>query len=200
MDRTTEMQHEHKGSEHLACHNGRRKVSKRDRLLILLLALILSLVFLRPFVSFQSMMRGYSYTELGENEKAIKHLKRSVYLYDKNDMSWSLLGYNLKRVGKIEESIEAYEKTLSLNKKDYQAATEYALILYHRQEYDRAIRILRASIDRKQELVGSWLLLARCYEKSGKIDEAVEVYREIYLKIDPGNHVALEKLKSYNAL
>lgn len=196
----SKMDHEHKSSERLTCNAVPRKVSKKDRLLILVLASFLSIALLRPFVSFQSMMRGYSYTELGENEKAIKHLKRSVFLYDRNDTAWSLLGYNLKRVGRIKESIAAYEKTLSLNKKDYQAATEYALILYHNEEYDRAIKILKESLEKKPELVGSWLLLGRCYEKSGRIEKAIKIYREIYIDIDPGNSVALQKLKSYNAL
>lgn len=190
----------HHESETVSCSASIRKVSKRERLLILILSLTFALVFLRPFISFQSMMRGYSYTELGEPQKAIKHLKRAISLYEKNDQAWSLLAYNLNKLKRTDESIDAYKKALKLNPKDVQAATEFALILFYQNKYKSAAEILEKHLERKPEYVGSWLLLGRCYEKMNDKERAIKIYREIYKKIDPGNQVAKEKLETYNSL
>jgi Tfp pilus assembly protein PilF len=155
---------------------------------------------MRPFIAFQSFMRGYSYTELGEPLKAVKHLKRSLSLNDKNDQAWSLLGYNLKKLDQIEESKQAYKKALDLNPDDYQAALEFALIYFYENDFDQAIRILKKHLKKTQDQLGGWLILARCYEKAGQRKKAIETYRLIYHQIDPGNAVAKERLSQYNSL
>lgn len=183
-----------------ACSAGVNRVSKKDRLLILLLTLFLAIIFMRPFLAFQSFMRGYSYTELNEPVKAVKHLKRSLYLNDKNDQAWSFLGYNLKKLNRIEESKQAYRKALELNPDDYQAAVEYALLYFNEKQYDKAAALLEKHLKKSQEQLSGWLILARCYEKIGDKKRAVEAYRLIYQEIDPGNAVAKERLAHYNSL
>lgn len=192
--------HEHEHKEHLACGVLERRISKTDRLIILMLSLVFSLIFLKPFISYQSLMRGYAYTELGEASKAVKHLKRSISLNNKNDQAWSLLAYNLQKLGEIKESIEAYKMALKLNPKDSQAAIEYALILYKEKKYAEAANILKNHLEKSSEFLGGWLLLAKCYEKTGDMKGAISIYRLIYEKIDPGNEIAKQKLGQYNNL
>lgn len=192
--------HCHHNNQSEPCYSGFQRTSKLDRLLILLLSILFAAIFLRPFVSFQSLMRGYSYTELGEPHNAIKHLKRSISLDKNNEQAWSLLAYNLNKIGKTNESINAYKRALVLNPKDSQAAIEFAVILYFKNDYEGAINVLNKHLTEDPEFVGGWLLLAKCYEKLGQNIKAIHIYRLIYKKIDPGNKVAKTKLKSYNAL
>ncbi|MCX7832533.1 MAG: tetratricopeptide repeat protein [Actinobacteria bacterium] len=201
-DHNHDFAHEHNHThEHSAsCSTDFQKTSKLDRLLILLLSIFFAVVFLRPFVSFQSLMRGYSYTELGEPKNAIKHLERSIKLDKKNEQAWSLLAYNLNKLGRTNESIKAYKTALILNPKDSQAAIEYAIILFFKKDYRDAIEVLSNHLPESSEVVSGWLLLARCYEKSGQTEKAIDIYLRIYKKIDPGNQVAKAKLESYNAL
>jgi|GEM_PF-1758051 len=198
---THDHKHGHEKHEHSpTCFSKVSQVSKKDRLLILLLVILLAGIFLRPFLAFQSFMRGYSYTELNEPLKAVKHLKRSLYLNDKNDQAWSFLGYNLKKLNRIEESKQAYKKALELNPEDYQAAVEYALLYFYEKKYDKAAAVLEKYLKKSQEQLGGWLILARCYEKIGDRERAVKTYRLIYKEIDPDNAVAKEKLAYYNSL
>jgi tetratricopeptide (TPR) repeat protein len=195
-----EHKEEHDHNHGASCRHAPQRISKLDRLIMLFLAIILSAIFLRPLISYQSYMRGYSYTELGKPEQAIKHLKKSIMLNEKNDQAWSLLAYNLNKTGNKKESLKAYEKTLQLNPEDFQAAIEYALIEFNDKDYASARRILKKYLKKQADLVDGWLLLARTYEKTGDTTAAVKIYREIYEKIDPGNKVAEGKLREYNKL
>lgn len=200
LNSNTHGNHNHHHEHAISCEHSGQRISKLDKLIMLLLAIILSVIFLRPLISYQSYMRGYSYTELGKPQEAIEHLKKSIMLNDKNDQAWSLLAYNLNKIGNKNESSKAYEKALKLNPEDYQAAIEYALIKFNENDYEAARKILKKHLKKKQELVDGWLLLARTYEKTGDTTAAVEIYREIYQKIDPGNKVAEGKLREYNKL
>ncbi len=197
-----EGQHEyhHNHPEGVACVPLKPKTSKLDRAIMLILAIILASVFMKPFLSYQSTMRGYSYTELGETSKAIKHLKRAVSLAEKNATAWSLLAYNLNKEKKYSESEEAYEKALKYNPDDVQAAIEYALIKIYKREYDEAIDTLTKHLPEEEIYVDGWILLGAAYEKKGDAKSAIETYRKIYEKIDPGNQVAKDKLSQYNSL
>lgn len=195
-----EHSHKHEHEHTVACENYQKRTTRLDRLIMLIIAIALSVIFLRPLIAYQSFMRGYSYTELDKPEPAVKHLKRSINIDSKNDQAWSLLAYNLKKLGKLKESIKAYEKTLELNPEDFQAAIEYALLKFEQKDYENARKILEKHLKKKAELVDGWLLLARACEKSGDTETAVKIYMEIYTKIDPGNKVAEGKLREYNKL
>lgn len=166
-----------------------------DRIIMLFLVLLVAAIFLRPYISHQSYQRGKLFSDARMNEESIRYLKRAVRLDSENAIAWSLLGFNYKKIGKTEEALKAYMKTLEINPDDIQAAIEASLIFINTKNYIDAIQVLSQHLKKDKRHTDGWMLLATCYEKTNKQVKAKETWELIYYEIDPGNPLAASKLR-----
>lgn len=186
--------HEHTHPHSCSCEIRKPRTTLLDRALMLFLAIVISFFIFKPFLSFQSYMRGYQYTEAGRPDLAIKHLKRAVRMDESNALAWSLLGYSYLKTGDKESAIKAYAKALSLNPEDVQAAIEVSLIYLNEGNFKKAASTLETYLKKDSRYTNGWILLASTYEKAGETEKAVKTWKTIYKEIDPGNAVAKDKL------
>ena len=155
------------------------------------------------------------YSSAGKIETAYEKLKEvnlSKKLYRKQDKI--LYYYNealfLITFGKKEEATEIYNKELSeeiekigKRKKDseiYNLVKALEGVLFHENDNEKMIEILNEALKKtktKRQNLGFKYLLATYKEKTGEIQEAMELYKEV---IENGNKLyivqeAREKLK-----
>lgn len=190
--------HEYRHPDGKSCEIHRAQTTLFDRALMLLIALIISFFVFKPYLSFQSYMRGFQYTEAAKSDLAIKHLRRAVQMDNTNDLAWSLLGYNYLKTDEKESALKAYERALSLNPHDVQAAVELSLVYLNEGNLKEAISTLEKHLIKDPLHINGWILLGSLYEKAGRTEEARSTWETIYKVIDPGNIVARDKLNQLN--
>ena len=77
----------------------------------------------------------HSSNQIGE---ALSLLDNLSDLYPQNKKAWSLMGYDMAKLGRYNESLEAYEEVLELDPKDAQAWSTKARQLVEMKRYDEA--------------------------------------------------------------
>ena len=137
------------------------------------------------------------YSSAGKIETAYEKLKEvdlSKKLYRKQDKI--LYYYNealiLNALGKKEEAIETYNKELSeeiekiekrkKNSEIYNLVKALEGMLFHENDNEKMIEILNEALKKtktKRQNLGLKHLLAAYKEKAGKIEEAIELYKEV---------------------
>jgi tetratricopeptide (TPR) repeat protein len=124
--------HDHKHDEGILNAFGRRLLSA-----MIVLAL---LIFLRPFIIGQLLVRETSYSGNGAYADAIRIGEKIIVLDKHNLQAWTSLGYAYMDQGDTAKAIAAFEKVLELNPQDRGAATyELGQAYYAQGKYVSAI-------------------------------------------------------------
>lgn len=170
------------------------RVTLADRGIMIALVAVAAAIVARPVYSYHAFLVGKACSDARAHALAVRYLERATALSPENERAWSQLGYDLSRLGRTEEAIDAYERALELTPEDIHAATELALIYVDRGAYRTAIATLEPRLPKDRGETMSWILLATCYEKAGDRAGARRVWETIYEEVDPGNVVAKDKL------
>ena len=169
----------------------------------------------KKYRNYMKLNLSAGYSSAGKIETAYEKLKEvdlSKKLYRKQDKI--LYYYNealiLNALGKKEEAIETYNKELSeeiekiekrkKNSEIYNLVKALEGMLFHENDNEKMIEILNEALKKtktKRQNLGLKHLLAAYKEKAGKIEEAIELYKEV---AENGNKLyivqeAREKLK-----
>lgn len=174
----------------------------------------------KKYRNYMKLNLSAGYSSAGKIETAYEKLKEvelSKKLYRERDKI--LYYYNealiLNVLGKKEEAIEIYNKELSeeiekigKRKKDseiYNLVKVLEEMLFHENDNEKMIEILNEALKKtktKRQNLGLKHLLAVYKEKAGKIEEAIELYKEV---VKNGNKFyivqeAKEKLENINRI
>ena len=174
----------------------------------------------KKYRNYMKLNLSAGYSSAGKIETAYEKLKEvdlSRKLYRERDKI--LYYYNealfLITFGKKEEATEIYNKELSeeiekigKRKKDseiYNLVKALEGMLFHGNDNEKMIEILNESLKKskaKRQNLGFKYLLATYKEKAGKIEEAIELYKEV---AENGNKLyivqeAKEKLENINRI
>ncbi|MDO8886604.1 tetratricopeptide repeat protein [Candidatus Oleimmundimicrobium sp.] len=143
--------------EQVYCKEGHEHhtVSKKDRLIMLLLVVVLAVLFLRPFVALQNINRGDSFLNYGFYNRAILQYKRATLLDSNNEKIYSWLGYAYNKKGDFDNAIESYEKAVELNPANNEVNLELGIVYYHKYQktgkrvfYEKAVETFEKIIER----------------------------------------------------
>lgn len=151
----------------------------------------------KKYRNYMKLNLSAGYSSAGKIETAYEKLKEvdlSKKLYRKQDKI--LYYYNealiLNALGKKEEAIETYNKELSeeiekiekrkKNSEIYNLVKALEGMLFHENDNEKMIEILNEALKKtktKRQNLGLKHLLAAYKEKAGKIEEAIELYKEV---------------------
>ncbi len=143
--------------EQACCKEGHQHntVSKKDRLIMLLMAVVLAVIFLRPVVVLQNIRRGDSFLNYGFYDRAISQYKRATLLDPRNDEAYSWLGYAYNKKGNPDKAIESYGKAIELNPADNEVNFELGVVYYRKYQetgerdfYEKAVESFEMILDK----------------------------------------------------
>lgn len=102
------------------------------------------------------------------------------------------LGLLYIEIKMYEEAVDEFRKALRLTPDFPDLSFYLAKALNEKGDVNEAINILENLIERKSDFISAYLLLGRCYYKTGNLKKAKDIWEEGY-KLDPTN----SKLSSY---
>jgi len=68
------------------------------------------------------------------------YLQRAIYFSPDDTSSYSLYGYYLKQLGRLEDAAKYYEKAVKLSPKDAKIAYSFSLLLIDLKRYEEAVK------------------------------------------------------------
>jgi serine/threonine protein kinase/tetratricopeptide (TPR) repeat protein len=147
---------------------------------------------------------GTAYFSIGENEKALNELKRVTELEPDNVTGWNNLANVYERMGRYQESIPVYQKSIDLSPTSL-AYSNLGYVYTVLKQYPQAIQTLEKAVELgpNQEFVAG--NLADAYRYSGQKDKANATYDKAIalafrdLQVNPQNTDALGDLALYYA-
>ncbi|MBN1270674.1 MAG: tetratricopeptide repeat protein [Candidatus Aminicenantes bacterium] len=117
---------------------------------------------------------------LGEQGR-IREAERVLRVALNSEPNLAAAAYNLGIIlaeNHIEETLVLCRRAYQLNPEESKYAYTLAFYLNQTGNYDGAIPILKRMVDRKTANANSYFLLGEIFERQGKIEEAMNVYRE----------------------
>jgi tetratricopeptide (TPR) repeat protein len=116
---------------------------------------------------------GAAFTQGGQNEDAIRTLRRGTELAPNSDLAWDMIGYAYHYAGLVDLAASSYRRARELNPTSRRLRWLYARMLLYVDRVDDAIEEMRFaySMDHPKALahLGKFLYYA------GRIDEAARV-------------------------
>ena len=192
------------GCDHAHDHeHGQASPSLGARWALSILIVTVLLIFLRPFIVGQMLVRVASYSANSSFRDAVRICRRIIAIDSGNVRAWTSLGYADMDLSRIDLAIPAFEKAVSLNPDDNGAASfELGQAYYTKGDFRKAIEyfervrgagpragvLLEAdvlkyrhgtlgfrSLNSMQALLGA---LVECYKGTGDPVKAAEVQKE----------------------
>lgn len=89
---------------------------------------------------------------------------------------------------------EKFDNDIKDKSKEEHVLMDQAVISYHQRNFDEAITYFKKLVDKYPNNINAKYNLALCYEQISKVDEAINIYNEIY-KTFPSFTMAYERYK-----
>jgi tetratricopeptide (TPR) repeat protein len=149
--------------------------------------------FILALEAYQMVSSPYREGSPAEYKKVLEGFEEVINTYSRTSSAKSSLIYKggvHLRLGEFDEAINAYDAFLKKAGKErlYQLFALEGLGYAHegKKDYEKAAKAYQEIIKLggKYDWAGAHLNVARCYEKMGKNDEALENYRT-FLKVSP---------------
>lgn len=109
----------------------------------------------------------------------------------KNDSAlfFNELGYAYRQKGRMEEAIQSYQKSLSLDPQNPVIMENLAVVFYLNKEYSQAVELCQKVVKSNPRFHQAHSTLGLAYYRLGKYREAMEEF-EIVLNLDPQDEQA----------
>ncbi len=118
---------------------------------------------------------GIVYYSDGENEKALAELLQVTQLQPENAEGWSNVGTAYERMGKYQETIQAYQKSIELSPTPL-AYMNLGSVYTILKQYPQAIQALEKAVELGPNQEDAYGNLADAYRYSGQMDKASADY------------------------
>jgi tetratricopeptide (TPR) repeat protein len=112
---------------------------------------------------------------------------------DKDPKIFNNLAINLKKQGKLNESLDSYKKALELDPDNSNFLYNTGLLFAKRSEYKDAQNCLQKALELNPQNPYIYLGLADAHEKQDQPEEALDVYKSLQ-KLDNSIHGLKEKI------
>lgn len=134
---------------------------------------------LRPYYGKAWFNKGRMYAEMGDQEKSWECFKNCCMKADLDDaFGFSMYARASMTTAKYDDAIFAYKKVLEFAPGDYESAFNLGNAYFFKQQYDDAIRIYQALLEKHPE-PRVWYNLGETYYVAGKEDKALDCYNRI---------------------
>ena len=121
----------------------------------------------------------------GEGSK--EEILRAKLSKNPNDAAtWADLGSELTLQGKFEEAEQAYERALSIDKKEHVALLGLSTFAFLRKEYDKSIELMNEAVKAKDDYFEGWISLGQLYLQLNKHKDARKALEKA-VKLNPGS-------------
>ena len=122
---------------------------------------------------------------LGQMVTVIEQAEILTAQYPGSYIIWNILGASRAQIGKFDEAIEAYKKSISLKPDFAEAYSNMGVALKNQGRFDEAIEAYKKSISLKPNDADTYYNLGVTLKDQGKLDEAIEAFKKsISLKPD----------------
>ena len=150
------------------------------------------LIELRHDESSYYFERSKIFRKLGKYNNAFDDIKVALSIKE-NEIYYAEIGHLYLDVGRLEDALDAYDRTLELNSNNIDALINKGLVLLNSDKYQEAIEILNKaqSIAPNNELI--YLNRGLTYKLMGNTVKAIEDFDKT-LNLNPSNSLAIKEL------
>jgi len=152
----------------------------------ILVLITISIIIARPLVADYHLKKGLVYSLSNDWGRSAKELETSILWYDYSFEPHFRLGQTYTALGRHDEAIKQYERTLDLRPNYERAHNNLGDVLVRKGKFDEALKSFQASARLFPNYAVARSNLGVVYEKLGRYDEAVVEYNAA-LKIEPNN-------------
>jgi tetratricopeptide (TPR) repeat protein len=103
---------------------------------------------------------------------------------NETSLDWFMKGYNLYHQEKFSESLDAYNRALELDPKDFEAWNNKGIDLGILGKYDEALKSFENAVALNESYAEAWYNLGVVYDIKGDFPTAVQAYKKA-TQIDP---------------
>ncbi|MDP1808418.1 MAG: tetratricopeptide repeat protein [Actinomycetota bacterium] len=164
-----------------------RDISKRDRLIVVLLTVISGILLFRPMIAYFNVWRGDQYAHTGQIQEAARAYRKALLLDPNNAPAHDGLGNAYESLNQFNKAIAEYEKAVK-------AAPQLAYYHYilgisrlRLKNYGGALGHLRKAVRLDPTDFNHHRALASAYQGLGQKKKALEVLGEIERRFKIGN-------------
>ncbi|MBT8115544.1 MAG: tetratricopeptide repeat protein [Arenicella sp.] len=137
--------------------------------------------------------QGLLYNQSHESEKAEAAYKRAIELNPNYAMAYMWYGTLMQNRGELDAAHKLFEKAFQLDPKSPVAAFNVAWGHYQLGAEEKAMEWFSKIVANDPYYPGAYLLVGNILSKSGRLDEAIDMY-ERALNVDPLNKNAVQGL------
>ena len=135
-----------------------------------------------PKEQLMSLVKLYNQQKLQEVYKEVQVLTKQ---YTESLTLWNLMGASAAQIGKLEEAVRAFEKSLVIKPDNADAHYNIGNAFRDQQKLQEAIEAYNHAISIKPDYADAYLNMGNALKDQGKLQEAVEVYKKAcYIKPD----------------
>lgn len=127
-------------------------------------------------------------------EAKITEMEKKVRLVPDDAYAHAGLGTLLRRVGRYNDAMHAYQVAISLAPDNFEFQLNAAVLEYLRGNHEAAIAILRRILEKNPDYVEAWINLGTVLVQSGNPEEARRAWEQA-LRYDPENQMVLTNLE-----
>lgn len=125
----------------------------------------------------------------GRNAAALRAFRQVVGEDPSRDEAWSVIGFLEAERGAISEAVPAFDRALALRPGDASLCFNAAFALQKAGEHERAMTLLRRTIELDPKLDRAWYGLGLSLAHVGRHEEAIVQFREA-ARLQPFNPYA----------
>ncbi len=119
-----------------------------------------------------------SYDKMGDVEAAADALGKIIEINEDKEI-WLRIGDLYAKVEYFDEATEAYQKAIELDEEYGEAYRQLGILQYNQEFYEAAIEPLEKATRLFPDADDLQKKLAKCYKKTGKIEDAIAQYQGI---------------------
>ena len=129
----------------------------------------------------------------GQITTVIKQAEILTEQYPNSPVIWNILGASRAKIGMLDEAIDAYKKSVSLNPDFAEAYSNMGVALKNQDKLDESIEAFKKSILLKPNDADSYYNMGITLNHQGKVDETISAYKKA-ISLNP------DFAKAYNNL
>lgn len=152
-------------------------ISKRDRAIVVLLAIVISVAVLRPLIVYLTVMRADQLFMSGKTREAARAYRKAVILDPRNARLHSDVAFAYQRMGTYDSAVQEFAAAVRLEPLKASHHFNLGLVLVKEREYEAASKHLKQAVALKPKDRLAYAALAAAYRRGGLIDEAIGVLK-----------------------
>jgi len=129
----------------------------------------------------------------GQITSVIEQAELLIEQYPGAAVVWNILGASRAQIGKLDEAIDAYKKTISLNPDYAEAYNNMGVALRNQGKLDEAIEAYKKSVTLKPDYAEAYNNMGVTFKDQGKFDEAIDTYKKT-ISLKPGYAEAYDNM------